>query len=136
MRLAHLCTLAAVLAMPGCKDWEIYNPLSAPTAESVCKQIYDAGVASNCRESTPGGLGAAASTRWEFDLRHVPGKGGSVFAFEDESSYTQTVIEYGKFSALSGPHRYGNKKKRIFVQISDQMGSEDAQAVKSIIKKL
>lgn len=135
MRQIYAAALA-LLAASGCKDIEVFNPLSEPTPEEVCKKLFRAEVASNCREETPGGIGAAATKRFDFDLRSVPGKGASILYFDDEGSYTQTVIEYGKRSFISGPHRYGNKKKRIFVQMNAGASEEDARKVKDVLARL
>jgi|SRR6185436_12141694 len=108
----------------------------APTAMGVCQKIEAAGVAKNCKESKPGGLGAAAIERADFDLPSVAGKTGSVLRFDRESTYTSTEEAYAKAAMLAGPHRYGSKKSLIFVQMNEGLGLPEGKKVKELVDSL
>lgn len=115
LTLASALTLLAV-APGGC----------APkiTAASTCAKLEAAGVAKGCASRPPGGIGAAAKEALDFELPSVPGKGGQVLAFESEDAYKGAVKAFEAASFLAGPHRYGNDKRRIFVQLTESTPAE------------
>ena len=102
----------------------------------ACKKLEAAGVAANCREDLPGGLGAAAVEKALFDLPSVPGKGGQVLRFEKEAYYEQTVDAFAAAALLAGPHRYGSKSKLIFVQMNDGAPLEVGKKAKEVVEGL
>jgi hypothetical protein len=53
-----------------------------------------------------------------FDLPSVPGKTGQVLQFRNTSDYTEAVQDFETAAALTGPHRYGSAKARIYVQLN------------------
>lgn len=120
--------LVAVAAIASCNK--------PPTAMQVCNQLESAGIGSNCRNSTPGGLGAAAVEDAEFDLPSVPGHGGMVLRFDKDETYDRTVESYSKAAMLAGPHRYGSRKARIFVQMNDGASAEIGARAKAIVDAL
>lgn len=107
-----------------------------PTAMATCEKIVASGVGSNCRVGKPGGLGAAASEQAEFDLLSVPGKTGQVLSFGDEAGFDATTDAYGKAAVLAGPHRYGSKKARIFVQANSGLGAAEGAKLKAVVDSL
>ncbi len=119
---------AAAVVVGGCS--------SKPTAMSVCQKIEASGVGAKCHEEKPGGLGAAAVERAEFELPSVPGKGGSVLRFDREEFYTTTEDSYGKLAMVAGPHRYGSKKALVFVQMNEGLSLADGKKVKAIVDGL
>lgn len=128
-RTQMIIVLAAVIAtVAGCKG--------KPSGTDVCKRIEATGVGANCREGKPGGLGAAAVERVEFDLPSVPGEGGSVMRFDRESFYESTEEAYGKAAMLAGPHRYGSKKALIFVQMNQGLSMDEGRKVKAVVDGL
>ena len=90
-----------------------------PSAMEACHKLEAAAVASNCRMGKPGGLGADAAEEVEFDLSSVPGHGGGVYRFDNDEAYDSTVKSFDEAKVVAGPHRYGNKKARIFTQFND-----------------
>lgn len=114
---------------------------SKPKATDVCHEIEKSSVGANCRAGTPGGVNATASERIDFDLPSVKGKDGkpeegSVFSFANDEAYTSTERAYAGLAALAGPHRYGNAKARIFVQMNSGLSAENGQKVKAIVDGL
>lgn len=117
-----------VLVVAGCAK--------KPTAMEACKKIEAAGVAANCRASTPGGLGGAAVAKAEFDLPSVPGKTGQVLQLADDDAFVKTEQGFAGAAVLSGPHRYGNKAKGIFVQANIGLPAADGQKMKAAVDGL
>ena len=109
---------------------------SKPTAMAVCKKLEAEGVASNCREDKPGGLGAAAVERAQFDLPSVPGEGGAIMRFDREEFYSSTEDAFGKAAMLAGPHRYGSKKALIFVQMNEGASLDVGKKTKAVVEAL
>ncbi len=107
-----------------------------PTAMEVCKQVESSGVASGCRADTPNGIGAAASEKVSFDLPSVPGKTGAVFGFADDEAYDKTEKAFAAAAVLAGPHRYGSKKARSFVQINSGLSAADGAKAKAVVDGL
>lgn len=107
-----------------------------PTAMAVCKQIEAAGVGTGCKEDKPGGLGAAASEKAVFDLPTVPGKGGAVYAFPNDDAFEATEKAFEGAAMLAGPHRYGSKKARIFVQMNEGADLEVGKKAKAVVEGL
>jgi hypothetical protein len=106
------------------------------TAMDVCRTLEKDGVAANCREDKPGGLGAAAIENAQFDLPSVPGKTGQVMRFDRSDAFEATETLFVKAAMLAGPHRYGNKQKMIFVQINQGLSLELGKAAKATVDKL
>lgn len=106
------------------------------TAMSTCERIAATGVVSNCHPGTAGGLAGAALERVEFDLPSVPGEHGSVFLFQSDADYTATVASYQSAAILAGPHRYGNEKRRIFLQMNRKASPEVGAKTRSVIEGL
>lgn len=106
------------------------------TAMDACRALEKAGVAANCREDKPGGLGAAAVENAQFDLPSVQGKTGQVMRFDREDAFTQTETAFMNAALLAGPHRYGNKKKMIFVQINEGLSLELGKSAKAAVDSL
>lgn len=107
-----------------------------PSAMDVCKQIEATGVASNCRTDTPRGLGLAAKELVAFDLTNVSGKSGQVLKFADVDTYTKTVDAYDAAAMLAGPHRYGSKTARVFVQANSGLSGEDGMKIRGVVSAL
>ena len=107
-----------------------------PTSMEVCKKLEAAGQASNCVQGTPGGLGAGAREKVDFDLPSVPGHKGQIMAFDRDDMYEQTVKSYLQTVLLAGKHQYGNPKKRIFAQLNKGLSNENGDKVRDIINDL
>lgn len=120
--------LAGLLVLAGCSK--------PTTAMDVCHKLEAAGVAKNCHEGKPGGLAAAAVEDAEFDLVSVPGKGGGVYRFDRDDFYESTVTSFGAAAMLAGPHRYGSKTARIFVQMNDGASLEVGKKAKAVVDGL
>lgn len=106
------------------------------TAASTCAKLEAAGVAKNCQPKPPGGLGAAAKEAVDFELPSVPGKGGQALAFESEDAYKGAVKTFEAASFLAGPHRYGNDKARIFVQLTESTPADVGAKAKAVVDGL
>lgn len=107
-----------------------------PDALTVCQQLEAGGVATNCRKGTPEGLGIAAIEKAEFDLPSVPAKGGMVLRFEDDEKYDKTVSAFSGAAVLAGPHRYGSRTTRIFVQMNSGAPAEVGAKAKAVVDAL
>lgn len=127
--MKKIMVLCAALAMAACSS-------NKPSAMVVCQKIEAAGVGSGCREDKPGGLGAAAVERVEFDLPSVSGKKGAVMRFDREEFFSNTEDVYGKMALVAGPHRYGSKKALIFVQANEGLSLEDGKKLKAVVDAL
>jgi hypothetical protein len=126
MRHLPLFTLVLALFTAGCK----------PTAASVCTKLEEAGVAAGCIPKTPGGIGAGAKEATDFQLPSVPGKGGSTYSFDNDAQYEATVKNFESFAGLAGPHRYGNPKARIFVQLTKDTPTAVGVKAKAVVDAL
>jgi hypothetical protein len=107
-----------------------------PTAMEACTKLEAVGVAAKCRPGKPGGLGANASEKADFDLPSVPDKGGAVYGFDTDEAYESTVKSFDGAKVLAGPHRYGNEKRRIFVQFNDGASMDVGAKAKTAIADL
>jgi hypothetical protein len=107
-----------------------------PTAMEACNKLTSAGVAANCQIDKPGGLGADASEKVAFELPSVPGKGGAVYRFDNDEAYDSTVKSFDDAKVLAGPHRYGSRKARIFVQFNDGASMDVGAKAKATIADL
>lgn len=128
MNLRGACLVSAVLLLPACSK--------PPSAMEVCHKLEAGGVASACRTGKPMGLGSDASEEVEFDLPSVPGKGGAVYGFDSDEGYDSTVRSFDGAKVLAGPHRYWNKKRRIFTQFNDGASMDVGAKAKAIISDL
>ena len=124
--MRSILVLAALVA--GCS--------SPPSAATVCQKLAAAGVAANCRPSAPGGLGAAASERQEFDLPDVAGKTGQVLRFADAAGYDATVKAFDAAAVLAGPHRYGSAKARVYVQLNSGAAADVGAKARAVVDSL
>lgn len=104
-----------------------------PTAMDVCEEIVAAGAGAACRVEIPGGLGAAAVERVEFDLPSAPGRTGQVLRFDSDAAYDEAVGAYARASMLAGPHRYGSRKSRIFVQANADLDAVHGAQLAAIV---
>jgi hypothetical protein len=107
-----------------------------PTAASVCGQLAAAGLAANCHDQVPRRINARAKEESEFDLPSVPGHGGAAFSFVTAEDYKATVDAYASMSLLTGSHRYGNERARIFVQLNEDAPADVGQRTKAIVDGL
>lgn len=106
------------------------------TPESVCAQIEEAGIGSNCVQGEGTGLNIAATDVWDFDLTSVPGEGGGIMLFDDADKYRRTVQAYADAEFLTGPHRYGSDSALIFVQMNEGLPADQGAKVKEIVGAL
>lgn len=109
-----------------------------PTAMSTCHKLEAAGIASGCAAELPKGMWSDASEAVHFDLVNVPGKGGGVYAYDTDPKYESLEKSWDSpaMKAMGGPHRYGNKKRRIYTQFNDGASLEDGAKAKSIVEGL
>lgn len=128
MTKTAVSSFLAVLALVGCSK--------KPTAADVCQKLTGQGLAANCHEAKPGGLGAAAVERFDFDLPSVPGKSAGVMRFDKEETFDSTVRAFEGAAVLAGPHRYGNKKALIFVQANEGLSLEEGKKLKAAVDGL
>jgi len=119
--------VAVASLLPGC---------STTTAKSACESLAAVGVGTNCHETKPAGLGAAAIEAYAFDLPSVSGKTGRVLRFEKAEYYDSTVDSFAKAALLAGPHRYGNRGKLIFVQMNDKASLDVGKKAKAVVDGL
>ena len=136
MRLKKLAAGAAIVLAVVLVGCGLTGQLSPPTPESVCAELVTAGIATNCRRTVPGGAGSRARERYDFDLVSVPGEGGSVFSFDTDADYDWTVDFYADLALVSGPHRYGNRDRRIFLQMNKNVPLEAGDRTRAIIEGL
>jgi len=109
---------------------------NGPTSADACKKIEAAGLAKNCIEKKPGGLGAASDSTWSADLVEVPGEKLQVMHFPNEDTFTATVKSFEGAAFIAGPHRYSNKERRIFVQANNGLSLEGGKKLKSVVENL
>jgi len=108
----------------------------SPSAMSVCQKLVKVGVATHCVSDTPGGLGAAAVESVGFELADAPGKKGQVLAFDHAEHFDRTFAAFAEMAALAGPHRYGNRTARVFVQMNAQASPEAGSSVLKVLQGL
>lgn len=106
------------------------------SAKDACETLAKAVGGSNCKEGKPGGLGAAAWAKYDFDLAEPKGKGCGVYEFKKSADYEATVKAYAGAATLAGPHRYGNAEKLVFVQCNSDMPRPDGEKLETAVKKL
>lgn len=120
--------MAATGVLAGCK--------SKPSAGAVCSQLEAAGVASNCKNAEPRGIGAAAAERVTFDISDGRGEDGQVLRFEKDSDFKATVAAFDAAAALAGRHRYGAESALIFVQLNSGTSTELGSKAKAVVEGL
>ncbi|XXX79181.1 hypothetical protein WMF30_10445 [Sorangium sp. So ce134] len=107
-----------------------------PAAADVCAKLEAAGIAKNCRESKPLALTARAAQKYDFDLVEVPGKTGQVLTFAADEDYSATVEAFKAMAMLAGPHRYGNQKARVFLQMNDGASLDTGKKAQGVVDGL
>jgi hypothetical protein len=107
-----------------------------PTAADVCKKLETDGVARGCKQDKPAMISARAKEKYAFDLVSVPGKTGQVLSFERGDDFAATEKAMREAGMLAGPHRYGNAKARIFVQLNSDASLEVGNKTKAIVDAL
>jgi len=127
--MRNFLLVASAIALTACHS-------ATPTPADVCAKLATAGVATNCHRYTPQRINARASDAYEFDLPSVPGHGGVVLTFAKDDDYTATVATYESMAMLTGPHRYGNQKARIFVQFNEEAPPDVGDKAKAIVAGL
>ncbi|WP_441288470.1 hypothetical protein ACSRUE_42035 [Sorangium sp. KYC3313] len=120
--------LVFCLAIAGCSQ--------KPAAAEVCSKLEAAGIAKNCREAKPLALTARAAQKYDFDLVEVPGKTGQVLTFAADDDYSATVEAFKAMAMLAGPHRYGNQKARVFLQMNDGASLDTGKKAQGVIEGL
>jgi len=122
--------LTIIVALGGCKK----EP--PPTALSVCAQLEAAGVATNCRDKAPKGLGADALEAADFDLKSPEGKTGQVLSFRNQEDLDDTVKDFKKMKVLAGRHRYKAKSALIFVQLNEGASTSAGRITEELLGKM
>lgn len=56
--------------------------------------------------------------------------------FSDDQKFDATLKTYEGLANLVGPHRYGNRAVRVFVQMNAGASSEDASKTKAALAGL
>lgn len=107
-----------------------------PTAMQVCLKLIDAGVARGCAPGKPGGLGGGAVEQVVFDLPSVPGKTAQILRYDRDDAFEQADKAFLAAVLFVGPHRYGNAKARIFLQMNEGASMEVGQKAKAVIDGL
>ncbi len=120
--------LILALALAGCSK--------STSAMDACHKLEAAGVAKGCHEDKPGGLASAATEAVSFDLVSVPGKTGGVYRFDRDDFYENTVSSCGAAAIFAGPHCYGSKKARIFLQMNKDASLDVGKTTKAIVEGL
>lgn len=129
-------TLAVMRNVPGLLLLFIAACSKPPTASAVCDKLVAAGVGKNCRTGAPAGLAAAAKDEAELDLASPIGKTAAVYSFDSDEAYKATVTAFAGVAALAGPHRYGNGKARIFVQMNSEAPNDLGAKAKAVVDAL
>lgn len=106
------------------------------SASDACESLTGQGFGSDCTKDEPGGIGAAAWEKYNFDLEEPKGKKCQVLSFKDAEGYDATVKAFGGAAALVGPHRYGNAKRRIFVQCNSDMPRDQGTKLEAAVSAL
>lgn len=126
--MKHIALLV-LIALTGCSKPGV-------TAMQVCQKLEAEGVAANCKEGKPAGLGAAAAEQAVFDLPSVQGKTGQVLRFEKAEFLESTEKAFGAMAALAGRHQYASKKALVFVQLNSEAPAEIGAKAKTVVDGL
>lgn len=127
-KIETVLTIGALLGATACAK--------TPTAADVCKKLESDGIAKACKPDKPAMISGRAKEKYAFDLASVPGKTGQVLSFDRDDDFTATETAFREAGMLAGPHRYGNAKARIFVQLNDQASPEVGQKTKAVVNGL
>ncbi|MDC3985790.1 hypothetical protein [Polyangium jinanense] len=114
----------------------LLSACTKPTAKEAADKLVAAGVLANCTQEPPRGLNARASEYWKCELPSVPGEGAGVMTFADDDAYQTTIKAFDGAAVLAGPHRYGNARARVFVQMNQGASLEVGNKAKAIVDSL
>lgn len=131
----HVLLVLAALGLSAC-DKVAGMTSTRPTAKAACEKLVAAGIGTNCKEVSPKGLSAKATSKYDFDLVAPKGEQGAVMSFESADDYKSTSEAYKAAALLAGPHRYGNEKALIFMQMNDGASLDDGKKAKAVIEGL
>lgn len=106
------------------------------SAKDACEKLKAGGHGTACTEDKPGGLGAAATGKFDLALEEPKGKTCQVLSFKSKDDFDTTVKAFDGAAALAGPHRYGNPAKLIFVQCNDGLAAEKGASIKKTVESL
>jgi hypothetical protein len=109
---------------------------SSPSASSVCQDAEFQNLVSECQKITPRYYSVLAVEQYQASIKNYPEKKCFFMSFDREYRYKLTLEAYENVSKFSGPYRYGNEKKMIFVWCEKEMLKGDAQNIETIIKNL
>ncbi len=130
-----MLTATAALCLFGCdKVASIVSP--KPSAKEACEKLVAAGLGSGCKEVKPEGVNVRCASKYDFDLKAPAGKGAGVMSFANAEDYKFTVDLYTSTAMIAGPHRYGNEKALVFVQMNRDASLEDGKKAKAVIDAL
>ena len=123
----------ATISVVGCSR----KDAAAPTlALDVCYVLHGARIASECHAGKPVGPGAGAVESADFELSAVPEHEGTVYRYANLDAYDKGVDAFAKAWMITGPYRYGSRKRLIFVDLSPDTPSTIGAQVKAIVDAL
>ncbi len=107
------------------------------TANSICADLVEAGVASNCEPEVERGAGTTAV---RFTLTGS-GSHGFVTACADDEAYERTQETYRRSDAFMGqhdmrPHRYTHAGRRVDIMLVVSADAEAQRAAQTVIDQL
>lgn len=105
-------------------------------AKAACETLAKEIGGSNCKEDQPAGLGAAAWSKYAFDLEEPKGKTCQVLAFKKAEDLEATAKAFDGAAMLAGPHRYSNKAALIYVQCNEGMPRPTGEKLEAALGKL
>ena len=105
-------------------------------AKTACEKLTGQGLGASCTKDSPGGLGAAAWEKYDFEIPEPKGKKCQVLAHKSDADLEGTIKGFDAAAGLAGPHRYSNKAKRIFVQCNSDMPREAGEKIEAAVKAL
>lgn len=101
------------------------------SAKDLCAELERQGLGT-CAKKTPAGFTAAAEEVYHLELKQPEGSGCFVMSFKSDAGYDSAVKGYKRIKDDTGPHQYGNPKRRLFAQCSD-MNDDDATTLRATI---
>jgi hypothetical protein len=102
----------------------------------ACEPLAKSVGGTGCKEDKPGGLAAAATSNYVFDLADPRGRTCQILGFKSENDLDATVKAFDAAAALAGPHRYPNKKRLLFVQCNSDMPAADGKKIEAALAGL